>query len=464
MAKLTDRGLRSSEHGEWMTDGGARGGGTLYARREHDSVLFYFRYTRPDGSRDPYPLGEWKGSGGPLSLADARAQAHRLSNRYRGGDRDLRAVLEAEEREARREREAADRAEQAQQERQQATLGALLTAYCDALEARGKASAKAVRAALRRHVADAWPVLWSTPADDLTADDLMSVLTRLTDEDKLREAAKVRSYLQSAYSAGVRARTTASATPALRALRIRTNPARDLGTIDGATNVRHRALSTSELRAYWQRVSALPDHDAACLRFHLLTGGQRIDQLARATLADYDADQSTVTLRDTKGRRTTPRLHVVPLIPEAVEAMHAMLPTSEGDDGNADEGRRYRVGDSLFTTTAGKAGMVASTAYQRCRAVMEAMQEAGELPGGAFSMADIRRTVETQLAALGVHSDVRAQVQSHGLGGVQARHYDRHDYLQEKRDALARLYEHISTKSASVTDIAKARITARSAR
>jgi len=30
------------------------------------------------------------------------------------------------------------------------------------------------------------------------------------------------------------------------------------------------------------------------------------------------------------------------------------------------------------------------------------------------------------LAAMGVSSDVRAQLQSHGLGGVQSRHYDRH--------------------------------------
>ena len=41
------------------------------------------------------------------------------------------------------------------------------------------------------------------------------------------------------------------------------------------------------------------------------------------------------------------------------------------------------------------------------------------------------------MAALGVSSDVRAQIQSHGLGGIQARHYDRHDYMPEKREALA---------------------------
>lgn len=54
----------------------------------------------------------------------------------------------------------------------------------------------------------------------------------------------------------------------------------------------------------------------------------------------------------------------------------------------------------------------------------------------SFSFGVLRRTVETRLAAAGVTSDVRAHLQSHGLGGVQTRHYDRHDYLEEKRLAL----------------------------
>ena len=40
------------------------------------------------------------------------------------------------------------------------------------------------------------------------------------------------------------------------------------------------------------------------------------------------------------------------------------------------------------------------------------------------------------LAALGIHRDVRAQLLSHGLGGVQERHYDRHSYADEKEAAL----------------------------
>jgi len=441
VAKLTARALHALKPGEAeKSDGWPRGGGTLTAwRRAGDSVLFYFRYTKPDGTRDRVPLGEWDGSGGPLSLAAAREQARKLSARYRAGDRDLRSALEAEEREARRQREAAERAAQAERERQAATLGALLTAYADSLEARGKASATAVRAAVRRHIAETWPQLWETPADDLTADDLLATLTPLTDAGKLREAGKLRSYLQSAYTAGLRARTTASATPALRALRIRTNPARDLGAIEGANKARNRALSASELRAYWRRISVLTDHEGASLRFHLLTGGQRVEQLARTTLADYDPDAATLTLRDGKGRRASARLHVVPLIRAAVEALNAMAPE--------------RIGDAIFTATAGRAGMAPSTLYARCRAVMETMMAAGELPGGPFTISDIRRTVETRLADLKVNSDVRAQLQSHGLGGVQARHYDRHDYLQEKRSALEALYRLLLGEDAKVVSI-----------
>ncbi len=68
--------------------------------------------------------------------------------------------------------------------------------------------------------------------------------------------------------------------------------------------------------------------------------------------------------------------------------------------------------------------------------ITKAMQKAGELERGPFSMRHLRRTAETHMAALGISSDVRAQIQSDGLGGIQVRHYDRPDYMPEKRAAL----------------------------
>jgi len=56
--------------------------------------------------------------------------------------------------------------------------------------------------------------------------------------------------------------------------------------------------------------------------------------------------------------------------------------------------------------------------------------------GETFDLRDVRRTVETMLAALRVSKDTRSQLLSHGISGVQSAHYDRHDYIEEKRAAL----------------------------
>ena len=67
----------------------------------------------------------------------------------------------------------------------------------------------------------------------------------------------------------------------------------------------------------------------------------------------------------------------------------------------------------------------------------------------------------SMLASLGVSSDVRAQLQSNGLGGVQARHYDRHDYALEKRAAIELWASHLDRlkagEVASATSISQGR-------
>jgi len=76
---------------------------------------------------------------------------------------------------------------------------------------------------------------------------------------------------------------------------------------------------------------------------------------------------------------------------------------------------------------------------KRMHAIAAAMLEAGELPGGMFTPGDLRRTVETQLAAANASKETRARLQSHGLGGVQDRHYNMHEYINETRAALETL-------------------------
>lgn len=441
---ITTRGLAAIKPGQWITDTGRKGAGRLaaYGMRS-GGAAFYFRYTLPDGRRDSLPLGHFdpKGKDG-LTLQQASDRAGELSRRYQDGTRDLRATLEAEEQERQAARVAAEKLAADVEAQRAATLGALLDAYVEQLRRDGKVSASGIENTLRNHVKSPWPTLCSRPAAEIDPDDLLAVLARVVNLGKLREASKVRSYLRAAYSAAIRARQDARGLESLRALRLKTNPARDLATITGATQARERALSVAELRAYWQRISVLPAPTGPLLQFHLLTGGQRIEQLGRTTLADLDTDTKSIRLRDPKGRRSTPRLHDVPLLQGALEALALM--------------QGGLLGPFVFTVTGGKSGASYTVMDDRIRAVVTAMEAAGELPGGPFTVGDVRRTVETRLAAAGVSKEVRAQLQSHGLGGIQSRHYDRHEYLEEKRAALETLERLVTGKSANVVSLSRA--------
>lgn len=438
---LTAKGLAALPVGEWASDPAPRGTGCLDVRKLAGGQLrFYYRYTKANGQRDRLLIGTG------LALPAAREAAAALSRRYQSGDRDLREAMEAEA--AAEERAKADALAESTR-RSGATLGALMMAYAQSLEDAGKVSADATRASIKRHIEEPWPTLWARPASELELDDLIPILSRLVRGKKMREGGKVRSYLRAAYAAAIAAKQDAAAPDALRALNVSRNPARDLATLDSG-KPRDRVLSVAELRAYWRRIEALPGRQGALVRFHLLTGGQRIAQLIRLQWSDHDHDTDTgtgsVRLLDIKGRRRLPRVHLVPLLPQ----MAADLATLRGDgnDEGSDEGARPH----LFSLTAGKE----PATYDEFRGIMDpvvaSMVAAGELTS-PFTPGDLRRTVETRLAALGLSEEVRGHLQSHGLSGVQKRHYNFFEYDAEKRAAVASLYELLTGQGAVVIEL-----------
>jgi hypothetical protein len=49
---------------------------------------------------------------------------------------------------------------------------------------------------------------------------------------------------------------------------------------------------------------------------------------------------------------------------------------------------------------------------------------------------DLRRTVKTRMGEIGIPKSIRDRVQNHALVDISTKHYDRYDYLPEKREAL----------------------------
>jgi hypothetical protein len=66
---------------------------------------------------------------------------------------------------------------------------------------------------------------------------------------------------------------------------------------------------------------------------------------------------------------------------------------------------------------------------------------------------DLRRTVKTRMGELGIPKDIRDRLQNHALQDVSTRHYDRYDYLPEKRKALENWCQRLSAVVASDTVI-----------
>jgi integrase len=364
--------------------------------------------------------------GHPLSLAEARRVARQLSSQYlelQTLGKDLAEVLESERREAARH----DTPE-SDEGRPATTFGALMETYLKDLESAGKASAGDVANTVENHITPHVEI-WRKSAADVSLDDCLEILEPLTTTGKLTTARKVRAYIRRAYALALRSRTSAQAS-AYRQFGIVHNPAADVATIEGASKPRERNLSLLELRALWKRIN-LPDEPIGpLLRAYLLLGGQRLAQLRRATIKDI-ADQQ-LTLWDSKGKRTHPRRHVVPILPEAQEAI--------------DEMRGAQLGPYLFTFTHGESPADTTRAGKLIKRLSADMLSIGELTA-PFSLGDLRRTVETRLAAAGLHSDTLAQLQSHGLSGVQWRHYNRHDYHEEKLSALKILRDLINGKN-----------------
>lgn len=434
MSRLTTNTLRAHWHGadRWISDGGARGAGRLVARITRTGVDFYFQYFAEDGRKRFLPLGPYDADGTRgLSLPAARDRAAELSALLRSGITDVHSHLERQRTEEDEKRKAAEDATKREREAsQRSTLKQLLEAYVAHLENLGKQSAGDVRSIFTRHVYEAAPELTSRKAADISVDDLVSLIAKLVEAGKGRTAGKLRSYLRAAYALAISSRTDPSAPTAMRQFGITVNPVSNVGALSQYNRARNRVLSASELAAYLKHLETMPAgamKDVLALGIH--TGGQRPAQLLRARPEDVDLSGSTLTLHDPKGARKLPRQHVVPLVPDAKAILTRRLETLADNEPLFALDRKIPL----------KPEMLSATVKDISNAMVKA-KESRE----PFQLRDIRRTVETVLAGLGVSSDIRAQLQSHGLGGVQIRHYDRHDYMPEKRKALKKWSHHVT--------------------
>lgn len=400
------------------------------------TAMLYWRITL-NGQTKRVSIGTYDSSSPPKSLrptdrgysvaaatraAELLAQTHH-ANMEAGGYFGLKeaaqlAKVKAEDAERRSEAEKADAKNN--------TLSKLLNHYCDHLQALGRSAHNDARSIFKLHINETWPAVAALPANEVTGEHVADMMRRLLKLGKGRTSNKLRSYVRAAYQTAKASRSKASIPEHFKSYKISHNPAADTEPDESQNKPDKNPLSAEELRRYWQTIKIIPGFKGAVLRLHLLTGGQRIEQLVN--LKTSDIASNAILLYDGKGRPgKSPRPHTVPLVPSATIAMAHCKPT----------------GVFAISTDKGTTHLSASTLSDW------AVDAAVNIPG--FQTKRIRSGVETLLASVKIPREIRGRLQSHGISGVQARHYDGHEYLDEKRQALETLFAYLELKSDTTT-------------
>jgi hypothetical protein len=311
------------------------------------------------------------------------------------------------------------------------TLGHLIDAYYESLASRGKPTRE--QKSVLTHLPK--PLL-ARPARDITGQDIAGVMAAVLEKGLRRTADKIRSYLSAAYRSALSAELDPTAPKSLHGFGLLADPVQFVKKIpNGGSAKKDRVLTRAELGAYHEAVLALPDADKDMRDFllcHLFTG-QRLRQLASAMvepmLNDFD-----IVMADPKGRRDIARDHRIPLTGPALDVYQSRGNQLFGISDPVDK----RTGESLR----GVLTRFCDTATRRVDMIAEQLVKTGTA-GSPFTATDLRRSVETTLMGLGFRREDLANLLSHGLGGVQAGHYDRHDYRDEKTRMLGRWADHV---------------------
>jgi len=268
------------------------------------------------------------------------------------------------------------------------------------------------------------PRLGSTPIRDVRRADVHALLDELVAADKVGTAREVRKHLSRLFNWAVD-RELLTDSPVHGLKRGDLDPNAEAG----------RALTNDELRHIWRAAGGLGYPFGPWYQLLILTGRRR-DEWAAARRSEIDAPNRLHELP--KERHKSRRGHALPLS-EPAWTIFDSLPVWAGDDEN-------KPNDYYLLSTNGGEGHIKGFSKAKTRldaAALKLMRKGNpEAALAPYRVHDFRVTCETRLADLGFNQDVRDAVLGHAKPGLQ-KTYNKHEYLEEKREAMAAYGAHI---------------------
>lgn len=426
MSIITDKklesmlGKRTPDKRTISEELGHRGAGRLVAKKLNcGSIEFRFKYYRTRTQPVEITIGRYQSQRSKTKVgirtSEARKKAIAYSQQLQQGI-DPKEYIAEQEQLARREQARLDA------EASRGTFGQLLEVYISTMKKEGKTSWPEAEKDLKRYVSKPFPTLMKVHARDIEPKDITNILAAMAKKGLTTMINRVRSYLHKAFKVGCQANLD----PLLQAeqsidFQLKHNPVTLVPRQKQYERVGERTLSEVEVFAFWHSMNPyMAMHTEYLFKLLLALGGQRPKHVINTPWKAYDFEEKLVTIEDTKNGIT----HVVPLNDLALEILQAVsvftgnykypFPKMRGSGYLVNEPIRI---DSL------------NTSMRRCFKG-EGMEHA--------TPRDLRRTCKTLMGKAGLPKDIRDRIHNHALTDVSSKHYDRYDYIKEKREALDR--------------------------
>ena len=242
-------------------------------------------------------------------------------------------------------------------------------------------------------------------ARDVTSADIVAVVKPSHRAGKICMAEKRRMFVSAAFSWAIKS-THDYRTDNPRDWGLAHNPVDALPVDERAYNSGTRWLDAKEFFALlaWAKAGR-PGSARHAIAVIMLTG-QRVSEICRIETVHWDRKERTLHWPTTKNGKP----HTVPVCEQAAALLDAIRTN----------------GTHLYRGN-----------HPRPHLSVDAVRVALDEYGGDFCARDLRRTWKTLAGQAGLTKVDRDLIQNHGQTGISSKHYDRWEYMPEKRSGVA---------------------------
>jgi integrase len=386
-----------------------RGQGVFVARiLGNKEIDFYFKYFI-DGKEKSKKIGRYGNAHGFLSLAQARSEFRKLSATYNSG---IDPKVQEQEIAQKLAKEKKVQAEIKRRKQMQGSLKQLSEFYLAHLEQNAREIH--YRNVIYAFKKDLFIIDPETKASDIKKEDIIRILHAITERGANVMANRMRSYLSAMFQYGIRFDDSVESHTRQVRFFIQLNPVTNVQKATRNEKRGDRSLTEGEVKIFWQALdkSGISIFKINVFKLLLLTGS-RVGEIAGLRWDEINFFEKIITLPSERTKNKIP--HIIPIN----KMMHEIIVSNP------------KLNDIYLFPA------INNTEPQKVDGFSQAIDRLlKKINIDKFSPRDLRRTFKTLAGKAGISKEIRDRLQNHSLQDVSSLHYDKYDYLKEKRTAM----------------------------